>query len=83
MKNSNLTIITNNLNSKYYNIIKFLEINQRTINQIKTNYSSIKKQIYQSLLYLKKLKPTLTKQTIYNTLFYTNHSNIIKNLNSK
>lgn len=83
VENSDLTIMANNLGSRYYNVMRFLGINQRTIDQIEADHSSIKEQIYESLLYLKRLKPTLTRQTMCNALFYADHSDVIENLNSK
>nr|XP_011427544.2 uncharacterized protein LOC105328385 [Crassostrea gigas] len=83
VENSDLTTIAKNLGSRYYNVMRFLGINQRTIDQIEADHSSIKEQIYESLLYLKRLKPTLTRQTMCNALFYADHSDVIENLNSK
>lgn len=83
VEDSDLAIVTRNLGSRYYSVVRFLGLNQLTIDQIEADYFSIKEQIYQSLLYLKRLKPSLTRQTMCNALYYAEHSDVIETLNAK
>ena len=77
------TVLTSMLGSRYYHVVRYLGIEQTTIEHIEHELSSMKDQIYQSLLAIWRSKPSLTRQNICDALYYAEHANVIEILNSK
>ena len=75
--------IASRLGAMYYHVVRFLGIEQRTIDQIEADYTSMKEQIYQCLLTIKRMKPGLTRQNFCDALYYAEHADVIETLNSK
>ena len=76
------TAIASMLGSMYYHVVRFLGIEQRTIEHIEADYSTMKEQIYQCLLAITRMKPGLTRQNICDALYYAEHADVIEKLNS-
>ena len=81
--NTEFPVIASMLGSMYYHVVRFLGIDQRTIDHIEHEHSSMKEQIYHCLLAIWNSKPSLTRQNICDALYYAEHADVIENLNSK
>lgn len=80
---SDISIVASNLATGYYHVVRFLGVKQRKIEQIEADYPAIREQIYQTLLMIKRAKPSLTRQDLCNALYYADHQDVIVSLNSK
>ncbi|XP_061185683.1 uncharacterized protein LOC133193766 [Saccostrea echinata] len=80
---TDLNDLANNLATRYYHVVRYLGMRQRTIDQVEVDHPNIREQIYQVLLAIIRKRPDLTRQDVCNALFYADHSDVIEILNSE
>lgn len=81
--NKDITKVAGNLASMYYHVVRFLGLEQNTINQIEADHPTIKEQILVCLSTLMQKNNGLTRQSLCNALYYADHCDVIAVLNGK
>ncbi|XP_062571434.1 uncharacterized protein LOC134233479 [Saccostrea cucullata] len=75
-------IMSKNLALKSHHVLRFLGLKQSDIDQIERDNRTTQEKILRALSKIQKDRPSLTRQSICNALYYADHSDVIDMLNS-
>ncbi|XP_062620942.1 uncharacterized protein LOC134282554 [Saccostrea cucullata] len=81
-QSSDFIIMSQNLAMRSNHVLRFLGLKQSDIDQIKTDNRTTREKILRALSKIQKDRPSLTRQSICNALYYADHSDVIDMLNS-